>query len=260
MSLARNVAVRVAPPVRRLLEQRDALRAENKALRKQLARRGDESRLSYVFIVTYGRSGSTLLQGLLNAQPGYLIRGENGGTMEMLYATWREMRRRKSDLSKPERASVPTHPWYGLDKYSPQQAADSFRRHMLDVVLRPSSDTRVTGFKEIRWWRHKDLGEFLEFVRLVFPGARFVFNTRDNADVIKSKWWADREESTALAQLADYEGRMAAAREQLGPAAYAVHYDDYVRDHDELRGLYEWLGEPFDRALVDEVLATRHSI
>jgi len=31
----------------------------------------------YVFVVTYGRSGSTLMQGLLNALPGVLVRGES---------------------------------------------------------------------------------------------------------------------------------------------------------------------------------------
>ena len=37
------------------------------------ARRDD---FGYLFVVTYGRSGSTLLMGLLNSIPGYLIRGE----------------------------------------------------------------------------------------------------------------------------------------------------------------------------------------
>ena len=259
MSLAENVAIRVAPPLRRLIEQRDALLAENKALRSELPRHGDESRLSYLFNVTYGRSGSTLLQGTAQRQPGYLIRGENGGTMESLHTTWREMKRRRGQIGTPGRASVPTHACYGTDRYFSKRAADSFRRHMLDVVLRPSKTTRVTGFKEIRWWRHKDLGEFLEFMELVFPGARFIFNTRNHADVMKSKWWADKDKDAALAQMVDYEARMVAAREQLGDAAYAIHYDDYVGDPDQLRGLYAWLGEPFDRARIDEVLATRHS-
>ena len=30
-----------------------------------------------IIIVTYGRSGSTLLQGLLNASPEILVKGEN---------------------------------------------------------------------------------------------------------------------------------------------------------------------------------------
>jgi len=76
---------------------------------------------------------------------------------------------------------------------------------------------------------------------------------------MKSKWWADKDKDAALAQMVDHEARMVAAREQLGDAAYAIHYDDYVGDPDQLRGLYAWLREPFDRARIDEVLAARHS-
>src|SRR5688572_1085508 len=42
-------------------------------------RSDDTHQLGHLFIVTYGRSGSTLLQGVLNSIPGYLIRGENDG-------------------------------------------------------------------------------------------------------------------------------------------------------------------------------------
>jgi hypothetical protein len=39
----------------------------------------------HLFIVTYGRSGSTLLQGILNSTPGVLIRGENRGISYKLH-------------------------------------------------------------------------------------------------------------------------------------------------------------------------------
>ena len=38
----------------------------------------------FVFVVTYGRSGSTLLQNVLNTIPGYCIRGENANTLAHL--------------------------------------------------------------------------------------------------------------------------------------------------------------------------------
>ena len=38
-----------------------------------------------VLIVTYGRSGSTLLQGILNSIEGCLIRGENDNFCFALY-------------------------------------------------------------------------------------------------------------------------------------------------------------------------------
>src|SRR5690606_16051556 len=92
----------------------------------------------------------------------------------------------------------PTNPWFGMDQYSPEQAAASYRRHLQQVFLKPEPDTRVTGFKEIRWWR-RDLVETLQFTQLVFPGARFVLNTRNAEDVIQSKWWAKKDPQAALA-------------------------------------------------------------
>ena len=45
------------------------------------------------------------------------------------------------------------------------------------MSLRPEPDTRVVGFKEIRWNR-EDLSDMLDWVREVLPGVRFVVNTR----------------------------------------------------------------------------------
>ena len=43
-------------------------------------------------MVTYGRSGSTLLMGLLNTLPGYLIRGENRDALHHLFLFDQTMR------------------------------------------------------------------------------------------------------------------------------------------------------------------------
>lgn len=255
MSLAKDVAVKI-PPVRRLIEQRDALQRENAELRKQVRSGAIRDDLQYVFIVTYGRSGSTLLQGLLNSIPGYLIRGENHGTIETLITNFKHLNHRKETISG---GAKPTHPWYWLRNYSRQEAAAGYRRFMLDVILKPRKNTRVAGFKEIRWWK-ADLAETLELTREIFPGARFVFNTRNAEDVIKSQWWAAKDPDVARAQVADWESRMDAAHASLGDdAIYRIHYDDYVADPEILRGLFEWLGEEFDRARIDEVLGTPHS-
>lgn len=252
------------------MDDRDALRREVKELNRENARLqgrvdrlgGDVRRLTeggdrsygYVFVVTYGRSGSTLLQGVLNSIPGYLIRGENAGTIESLHDNWRKIHQRLGSV----RGESPIRPWYGIDQYSDEQAAASYRRHMLDVMLKPEEDTRVTGFKEIRWWK-RDIVETLEFTRTVFPGARFVLNSRNVEDVIQSKWWASKDPAAARRQVEEYDARLERAHRELGEATYRVHYDDYVADHGALEGLFDWLGEPFDRARIDEVLDTPHS-
>lgn len=253
MSLAKDVALKIAP-IRRLIEQRDALQRENDQLRKR-ARAGEaRSDLQYVFIVTYGRSGSTLLQGILNSIPGYLIRGENDGAVQLLMEPMNKLTDRAATFA----GGSPTSSWYGLKGFRRDQAAEGLRRYILDVIVKPRKDTRVTGFKEIRWWR-SDLTRTLQTMQEIFPGARFVMNTRNPDNVIKSKWWANKEPEAALRQVADYEARMDAAAAALGDAVYRLHYDDWVADPEVLRGLFDWLGEEFDRARIDEVLATPHS-
>lgn len=215
---------------------------------------GDGDDLRYVFLVTYGRSGSTLLMGVLNSLPGWLLRGENKDALHHLYAfhhTMNRNRRRGDGSPLP-----PTHPFFGADDFPTQKSLRLIRRLAVQTVLRPEPDTRVTGFKEIRWY-HDDLEAYVAWLRKVFPGARFVINTRDHAAVLESKWWAEGDQS---GRLADIEARLLALAADLGDAAYRVHYDAYVTDPTVLRGLVEWLGETWDEDAVRAVLTVRHSV
>lgn len=212
--------------------------------------------LDYVFVVTYGRSGSTLLMGVLNSLPGYLLRGENWDALHHLYLFHRTLDE-GSRRWEPARLRQRTHPFYGAGDFPASRSLAGIRRLVVDTVLRPKADTRVTGFKEIRWYR-EDVEEYVAWLREVFPGARFVVNTRDHAEVARSGWWAKHPEHAE--QLPAIEARILALGEGLGDAAYRVHYDDYVADPTTLRGLVEWLGETFDEERVREVLATRHSV
>ncbi len=256
MSLAKDAALKI-PPLRRLVDQRNALQRENVALRRQVEMLGIDTDLQYLFVVTYGRSGSTLLQGILNSIPGYLIRGENQGTPQALAAKFAELNDRSKEFRR--KAGTPTNPWYGMDGYSRESAAALLRQFLVAGLFRPESDTRVTGCKEIRWWG-RDLTQTLMTVREILPGARFIFNTRNVEDVLKSKWWVERDPEVGRAQVLDWESRMDAAAAALGDGVtYRVQYDDYLADHGVLEGLFDWLGEPFDRQRIDEVIATPHS-
>ena len=219
---------------------------------------GGGAGLGYVFVVTYGRSGSTLLMGVLNSLPGYLVRGENGDAAHHLFRFHHTLATEKV-RAEPRVLRQRTHPWFGIaDVPLGRSVADS-RRLLLDTVLRPREDTRVTGFKEIRW-AHPDLEEYVAWLREVFPGARFVVNTRAHADVLKSKWWAEGDADQRAATLAAVETRLLALADGLGDAAYRVHYDDYVADPAALRGMVEWLGETWDEQAVRAVLARPHSV
>lgn len=250
--------------LRKAVEARDALTQRVESLSAELDRvhaegalaiGRDREDLAYLFIVTYGRSGSTLLQGILSSTPGVMIRGENGGVLADLFRFHDTVRHHQQRLARPE-PLPPSHPWWGIDGYPTATALRDLRLLMLETVLRPEPDTRVIGFKEITWLPER-LPDYLDFVRAVFPGARFVLNTRDLQHVAQSKWWARRPD--ALSELQAMEKQYVEALDALGDAAYRVHYDDYVDDPTRLRDLFAWLGEPFDEGRVRAVMAVRHS-
>lgn len=254
------------PDPRRVLAAGRVARRESTALRgrvaeleAEVARLEAESRagadLGYLFIVTYGRSGSTLLQGVLNAIPGYLIRGENLAMPYRLHRYHQASVKTRRNLARPNRLPS-THPFFGIDDYPDEIAFRDMRRLMLDTILRPEPDTRVTGFKEIRW-NQKDVRGYAGFLADVFPGARFLVNTRDHVAVSQSKWWAKNPD--ALTEIGEREERLHRVLDDQGDQAFHVHYDDYVDDPGSLTSLFDWLGEDFDRERVAEVLGTRHS-
>ena len=213
-----------------------------------------------VFVVTYGRSGSTLIQNLLNGLPGYVIRGENENLVAQLARAWdsvisSEQRAKMFDLGK---VTDRTDPWFGYEAVAADELGAALAAGFAETVLRPGPETRITGFKEIRW--HADPMLFpvsLEFLRNFFPSARFIFNTRDHEQVIRSGWWkrmkpenVKRQLSQAEALYRDYAGRNPSI-------CLEVNYTTLVGGADAWRPVFEFLDEPFDRALVQGVLDTR---
>ena len=248
----------VGPAARRAAAARTSAEADPEELDEETSVPGSHDsapadRYGYVFVVTHGRSGSTLLNGILNSIPGYLIRGENQGYLHDLFRAHRGAVSRRRALRK-DSPTTPQHPWFGIEDYPPRLAVTRMQALVLDTVLRPEPDSRVLGFKEIRYGQ-PDVVDYLGFIRTLFPGARFVFNSRDPAGVLKSDWWADRDP----ADLTTIRERLAEAEQAHREVSYHVHYDDYRDAPEQLEGLFGFLGEPFDVDAVRAVMAVPHS-
>ena len=215
----------------------------------------------HLFIVTYGRSGSTLLQSLLNSIDGYCIRGENYAALMHLCRAWEviadgeAMRGHRTDGAP----TGPDHPWYGAELVDPEALGHALAGVFTREVLRPPPGTRIAGFKEIRFRVFRaQLERYVDFLTRFFPGARFIFNTRDHDAVARSGWWAQMPAEQVRRKLAGAEEGFARMRAVLDPARHiTLHYDDYAGRPEALRPLFDWLGEPFDAARVGRVIERR---
>ena len=213
-------------------------------------------RYEYVFIFTYGRSGSTLLMGLLNSLPRYCIRGENGNVLHKIFQACETLRSLRASPATKNSANG-TNPWFGLDSTNPDKFARRLVDAFVDEVLAPGRADRTIGFKEIRFSKEEmpDFEGYLGFVRASFPGCRIIFNHRKLTDVAASKWWSTMP--AAPEKLQFIEDRF----NSVGDSAevFHFHYDRIGDSLDHVRELFAFLGERFDEAAVRKVLSVRHS-
>jgi len=223
---------------------------------------GETAKFPYLFVVTYGRSGSTLLQGILNAIPDYCIRGENHGVLNHLRAVYGGTVLATGKFAGLSEA--PSDAWYGIaDVQTPALLAD-IRALMVDHFIRPPANTRCMGYKEIRYapGMDGDLTVFVQFMETLFPGAGFIFNARDVETTAKSDFW--KQHANPVEFLTVFRERMEKTFEKMtvkdGQSnAFWLNYEDYVDDPDALQSMFEFLGEPFDGKLIRDVLAKPHS-
>lgn len=217
--------------------------------------------LQFVTVVTYGRTGSTVLQAALNALPGVLVRGENYSAMRGLSAYVQAI----AETADRHHAGKPTHPWYGSARLSPADVVADLRRHVIDIVLRPKADTTWIGFKEVRYEpghfaSYDDLLNYLLFLDKLLPGIRYILNVRHPAEAAKSGWWpgnvdATRVLTTTREWLTDASadlGRILGARRTV-----LLDHDEWSGRPEVLIAAFAELGLPSDDAAVRRTVDER---
>ncbi len=228
----------------RLARYRERLRRAGPAVRPE----------RFVFIVTYGRTGSTLLQKILNAMPGVYVAGENYGVVRGLFEAWRNATVLKDKYGWGHQAV--DHPWHGALAADPGAFARSLADSFVATILKPPRGSRTAGFKEIRYLT-ADLDEQLAFMALAFAPALFVFNTRSVDEVARSAWWQDADKATLAADIARFEAHADAFVAANPATAVKVDYASWTTDPEALRPVHALLGAPFDAAAVADLLSVR---
>ncbi|MEP6018153.1 MAG: sulfotransferase [Paracoccaceae bacterium] len=211
-----------------------------------------------VFILSYGRSGSTLLQGLLNSIDGFLIRGENGNFGFYLYRAYNAL----ASSPNQEKVSDVTDAWFGIELVDQSAVLDDMRNLVKNTILsdRINDDSvKCFGFKEVRYVTiGPKLDAYLDFLSDLFPNAGFLVLSRDLDQVAKSGWWAKRDPAWVKEHLGEFEDRINSYAE--GRQNYfSLNYNDLIEMTDTLSDMFAFLGVDFVPEDVHKVLSKPHS-
>lgn len=227
-----------------------------------------------LLVVTYGRSGSTLLQGVLNAIPGCVIRGENHNFCHGLYLTWQALSRterhcQEQGLQATQRVE---DPWYGAHLLSADRflgVARNFVEQQLmgdDLAERPA----CLGFKEIRYLDielskpvpQEDYAQrlqgYLRFLGKIMPQLGIIFLTRSHDQVSRSGWWKNQPPELIRHHLEAFE-RVTQGFQAEGIGTFRLDYGDLLANGPAMQSLFAFLGAKYVREDVAAVLGREHS-
>ncbi len=218
-----------------------------------------------VFLVTHGRTGSTLLQGILSEVFGIRFYGENGGFLQKAFKTYQALSQAPSKVGKPENDTV-TQPWFGATRFQDAAIVPRFRQFIDDILFGipmagadAADRSDYAGFKEIRHiFTRIDLGEYLSFVRTIYPECKFIFLTRDIEQVLNSGWWARNDPAKARTEIEDF---VANVREyvETDEQSLLLDYDEIANGVNGVDRLAEFLLMQYERCILDDVRAQSFS-
>jgi hypothetical protein len=217
-----------------------------------------------VLIITYGRSGSTLLQGLLNSIEGCVVRGENYNLCHGLFLAYQALEKTKTEFGNGENSLSATNPWFGaawLDEQRFLQDARELIYHQL-MPENAGAFPQCIGFKEIRYSPPNTefdlLHAYLDFLSKLFPNPAFIFLRRDHEQVVKSGWWKNVEEVRVKRNLEQFEATTSTYVKEKS-FVFTLDYSDMTDRTPRLKELFEFLGAPYIEEKIDQVLAVKHS-
>lgn len=212
-----------------------------------------------ILVVTYGRSGSTLLQGILNNIDGYLVRGENHNLFHGFFTAYAALQ--KTIEKRPEKGIKPSQAWYGAKHYDLDDFLGNLRITACNLLL-AGEQARCLGFKEIRYSNMtgdpKDLTDYLDFLQELFEAPCIIFNTRNLADTVKSGFWRNRDPKLLTPLLQELENIVLAYGKERNNF-FHIDYDDMASHTPKIEALFDFLGESYDKDQVEAVISIEHS-
>jgi len=208
-----------------------------------------------VFVLGHARSGTTLVQRVLNSYDDVLIWGEHAGVLRDVARAWHravtseQFFRDARPLAEVLRDSDPTASWQAWMTWVDPASWTALVRRFVEGLFLPQGlpGKRVWGFKEVRY-RGEPTDPTFALLRHLHPDALWVFVVRHPLEVMASqrrtpfgpRTLAELRESVAV-WCARYEAYQALA-EQPDVRSVWIRYDDLVGARNDLQALVRRLG------------------
>lgn len=210
---------------------------------------------SYLFVLTYGRSGSTILMRLLNLPEAVEVRGENINALFHLYRAISSVRRSKKRFGAVLRET--NDPWFGANKVQPDLFENACLEGFIKTVPNPSKRTTHTGFKEVghlpNHMSDKEFEAYVAFILSRFPNVKIVLITRDSMAVSRSGWFKEMPQNYVVDQVRLANIRFSAVAKKNRNCRLS-DYSDVVANWAVLQDLFSWLDIDFSKNTAAEIL------
>jgi hypothetical protein len=164
------------------------------SVRQPLKRKIHERHASgydFLFLVCVGRSGSTLVSGLLNAIPGVTVRGENNFYAYHLFKSHACLLKSRRRWGRGRRGVTrASSAWFGANLLRPSMFAKRAGEIVREQIAADDRSSTV-GFKEIRWQllQLEEVDDFVSFAEAALGRVGWILHTRPLEEVRESGRW-----------------------------------------------------------------------
>lgn len=218
---------------------------------------------NFLLIVTYQRSGSTLLQSILNNHPDFDIKGEVNNALLGIWSAYKSIKTSKIHVNTKKGSDV-DWPYYSAESFEEEVFFAKSLQAFIDSCILVnglkkdaflSKNISYRGFKEVKYEEFgEDLHDFLDKVTSLIPNCKIVFNFRELEDVSKSAWNINKNKKNLIDSLKDFEERCVDYYSKNKKKCYLLNYDSYINDPSKLIDLFSFLEVELKASVVENFL------
>ncbi len=213
-------------------------------------------------VLSYPRTGSTVVQRLINTDPNAICVGEKPMVINHLYDFYQSVEDTRFDIPRlfPD---IPLgddrNPVYNVDKVDFPLLRNMIRETFEEVVLSPGDKTKI-GWKEnfISPYADGDVADKqIMFIRSLFPNVRFLLNIRDPEETAKSPIWKVREEAVdeiSIRRQWMLDGQKSGL---FGSGSVVLNYDKWSKNGEIIIGQLWDFGFKVDYQKCKDILSER---